>query len=154
MKGQAVLFASNKQDWGTPRDFFDRLDREFGFTLDAAANEHNAKCERYFTAEDNALQQRWTGTVWLNPPYGREVGEWVRKAYEESQQLATVVVLIPARTDTQYWHDYVMQAAEIRLVKGRLRFEGAENSAPFPSAVIVFRPGQHTPRLTTMEAST
>lgn len=157
MKGQETLFSSDRHDWETPQDFFDRLDAEFDFDLDAAANEHNAKCKRYFAPEDNAIKQDWRGTVWLNPPYGREIGDWIKKAYHEAQQGATVVVLMPARTDTRYWHNYVMQAAEIRLVKGRLKFVGAESSAPFPSAVVVFRPQKlcpPTPALSAMEATT
>ena len=135
-----TLFQSNKMDWGTPQAFFDLLDREFEFTLDACASAGNAKCRRYWTQEDDALKQTWPGRVWCNPPYGRDIGDWVRKAFQESLRGSIVVLLIPARTDTAYWHNYVMRAAEVRFVRGRLTFEGADNSAPFPSAVVVFAP--------------
>lgn len=95
----------------------------------------------------------WTdGAVWVNPPYGTQIGRWVAKGYHEAQKGCTVVMLIPARTETRYWHDYVMRAAEIRFIKGRLRFSGYSVNAPFPSAVIVFRQGDHTPRISAMEA--
>jgi len=146
------LMSSDRGDWETPQDFFDALDAEFGFTLDAAASPLNAKCARYWTEKDDALVQRWEGVVWCNPPYGRVVGDFVKKGFEEAQKGATVVMLLPARTDTRWWHDWVMKAAEIRLVKGRLRFVGAKSSAPFPSAVAVFQAGQWTPLLRAMDA--
>jgi len=146
------LMSSDRGDWETPQDFFDALDAEFGFTLDAAASSHNAKCARYWTEEDDALVQRWKGIVWCNPPYGRVVSDFVKKGFEEAQKGATVVMLLPARTDTRWWHDWVMKAAEIRLVRGRLRFVGAKSSAPFPSAVAVFRAGEWTPLLRAMDA--
>ena len=146
------LMSSDRGDWETPQDFFDALDAEFGFTLDAAASPLNAKCARYWTEEDDALIQRWEGVVWCNPPYGRVVGDFVKKGFEEAQKGATVVMLLPARTDTRWWHDWVMRAAEIRLVRGRLRFVGAKSSAPFPSAVAVFRAGEWTPLLRAMDA--
>jgi site-specific DNA-methyltransferase (adenine-specific) len=149
----AALFSSDKHDWETPPAFFARLDDEFRFTLDACANEQNAKCENYYTVEDDGLSQPWPGTTWCNPPYGREIGDWVRKAYQESLNGSTVVMLIPARTDTAYWHDYVMLAHEIRFVRGRLRFVGGDSCAPFPSAVVVFRPGHSGgPTIGAMEA--
>ena len=139
-----TLFSSDKMDWGTPQAFFDLLDREFHFTLDACATAQNAKCPNYITPEQNALETDWLGIVWCNPPYGRNIQSWIVHGWVASQVgNATVVILIPSRTDTHYWHEYVMHAAEIRFVRGRLRFEGADNSAPFPSAVIVFRPGHN-----------
>lgn len=146
-----AAFMSERQDWATPQAFFDKVNARFGFTLDAAAYPHNAKCDRYYTEEDDALTKDWDGVVWCNPPYGRAIGAWVQKGYEESQKGATVVMLIPARTDTTYWHDYVMRADEVILIRGRLKFVGADHGAPFPSALIVFRPGTHTPRFTTMD---
>ena len=141
----AGLFSSNEESWSTPLDFFDALDNEFGFTLDPCASPGNAKCSRYFTSDDNGLAQHWDGVVFMNPPYGRVIGKWIEKAYRESLNGATVVCLIPARTDTAYWHDYVMRADEVRFVRGRLHFGGGHektaHSAPFPSAVVVFRPG-------------
>lgn len=103
---------------------------------------------------EDGLAQSWANeTVFMNPPYGRVIGDWIAKAYEESQKGATVVCLIPARTDTRYWHDYVMKAAEIRLVRGRLKFGNGKNSAPFPSAVVVFQEGALYPKLSTMESN-
>lgn len=135
-----VHFSSKTCLWETPKDFFDELDREFGFTLDVCALPENAKCRRYFTPEVDGLKQEWRGVCWMNPPYGREIGKWVAKAFESARQGAVVVCLLPARTDTAWWHSYVMQAYEIRFVRGRLRFGDAESSAPFPSAVVVFHP--------------
>ena len=138
--------------WETPQAFFDKLNLEFEFNLDPCASAYTAKCEKYFTEADDGLLQDWSGhTVFCNPPYGRGIKEWIKKAYEESQKDNTkVVLLIPARTDTTYWHKYIMRAREIRFVKGRLKFGGAKNSAPFPSAVVIFdRPD--APTITTME---
>ena len=140
------VLTSTRHDWETPQAFFDRLDAEFGFELDAAADHDNALCPDYFTAEDDGLSQSFGGrTTFLNPPYGYGIGRWVEKAYREAQAGATVVLLIPARTETSWWHRYVMRAAEIRLIRGRLRFSNSAVNAPFPSAVVVFRPGDHTP---------
>jgi site-specific DNA-methyltransferase (adenine-specific) len=133
------LFSSASGEWETPRELFDVLDAEFRFTLDACATPANALCERYFCAD--ALEQPWTGNVYCNPPYGRQIGEWVRKGCEEAQsgRAEVVVMLLPARTDTRWWHDYVMKAGEIRFIRGRLRFSGHKNGAPFPSCIVVFR---------------
>lgn len=133
-------FSSRSDEWPTPQQFFDQLDAEFGFTLDPCATHENAKCARYFTQEDDGLRQDWSGeTVFMNPPYGRTIGRWVKKAWEASRQGATVVCLVPARTDTGYWHEYCLRG-EIRFVRGRLKFGLAANAAPFPSAVVTFRP--------------
>lgn len=131
------LFTSNTDLWATPQDFFDKLNKEFNFELDVCANDENHKCDKYFTEETNGLDQEWAGVCWVNPPYGRVIGDWVKKAYESSLNGATVVCLVPARTDTKWWHEYCMKG-EIRLVKGRLKFGDSKNSAPFPSAVVVF----------------
>lgn len=137
----AAAFMSQKQDWTTPKPFFDYWNRNYRFTLDAAAEPHNALCDRYFTPEDDALSKDWENeTVWLNPPYGPGIGKWVKKAYEESQKGAEVVMLIPARTETSWWHEYVMQAREIVLIRGRMRFGGSQVNAPFPSCVVIFDP--------------
>lgn len=143
------LFSSKTDEWETPQDFFDRLDDEFHFGLDPCATLENAKCKKFFTKENSGLSQGWGGygAVFVNPPYGREIGLWVQRAYDQSRVGAVVVMLIPVRTDTRWWHDYVMQAQEIRLVRGRLRFGDGKGSAPFPSAVVVFDPPwpkQHT----------
>ncbi|GED18212.1 DNA N-6-adenine-methyltransferase [Aneurinibacillus migulanus] len=135
----AVMFSSATDEWATPQDFFDQLNQEFHFTLDPCATHESAKCARYFTEEDNGLAQDWTGEiVFMNPPYGRVLGQWVKKAFEESIKGATVVCLLPARTDTRWFHDYIYHRAEIRFVKGRLKFGDSKNSAPFPSMVVIF----------------
>lgn len=136
----SVHFQSRTCEWATPQDFFDALDSEFGFGLDVCATPSNAKCKRFFTKEEDGLIQPWFGVCWCNPPYGREIKHWMQKAMRSAQEGgATVVCLVPARTDTKWWHDFVSQASEIRFVKGRLKFGGHRNSAPFPSAVVVFR---------------
>ena len=136
-----VHYSSKTNEWSTPQDFFNELDKEFNFTLDPCSTRENAKCTKYFTVEDDGLKQDWSNdVVFMNPPYGREIKYWVQKAYEESLKGATVVCLIPSRTDTQYWHDYIFgKADDIRFLKGRLKFGGSKNPAPFPSAVIVYK---------------
>lgn len=143
-----TMFSSKTDMWETPQDFFDKLDDEFHFSLDAAADCGNAKCPVYFDVEANSLKQDWTdlhhysGAVWLNPPYGRGIGAWVKKAYETSVAGRTVVCLLPARTDTQWFHGYCLLFGEVRFIRGRLKFGGAKNSAPFPSMVVIFRGGK------------
>lgn len=134
-----VLYSSNTIEWETPQAFFDELNAEFQFTLDACATDSNAKTTLFITEACDGLSVSWTGVVWMNPPYGKTIGLWVRKAYEESRRGATVVCLLPARTDTKWWHEYCLKG-EIRFVRGRLRFGGAKNTAPFPNAVVIFRP--------------
>lgn len=137
----AGMMSSDLHDWATPEAFFDDVNAEFGFTLDACASDWNAKCERYFSIADDGLSQRWDGVVWMNPPYGREIGAWMKKAVEEWKLGSTVVCLVPARTDTAWWHDFAMQG-EIRFLRGRIRFErhdGARDAAPFPSALVIYR---------------
>jgi len=150
------MYSSKDTVRETPPDFFERLDREFHFDRDVCAIAANTKCETFFSPEDDALQQDWIGTCWMNPPYGREIGKWLQKDYEEAQKGAVVVCLLPSRTDTRWWHDWVMRAKEVRLVKGRLTFVGCASAAPFPSAVVVFTkrsrlPGI-SPDLSAMEA--
>jgi len=151
---QETMFSSKSSDWETPQDFYEKLNEEFGpFTLDPCASEETAKCENYFTMQNDGLFRSWAKqTVFMNPPYGRQISNWIRKAYQEAQNPGTkVVCLIPARTDTKYWHDYCMRAKEIHFVKGRLKFGNSENSAPFPSAVIIFESDRET-IIKTMEA--
>ena len=132
----SVHFSSQTDNWATPQDFFDKLNEEFQFTLDPCADDHNAKCSKYFTKEDNGLEQDWSGEiVFCNPPYGRDIKNWVKKANDSH---ALTVMLIPARTDTSYWHDYIFNKAEVRFLRGRLKFGDSKNSAPFPSAVVIF----------------
>lgn len=117
---------------------FDALDREFAFTLDPCATHENAKCPLYFTEREDGLNQEWSGRVFMNPPYGRAIGHWMKKAHESAQAGALVVCLVPSRTDTAWWHDYAVPH-EIRFLRGRIKFNGVKD-APFPSAVIVMRP--------------
>ena len=138
---QLTMFSSKTGEWATPQEFFNKLDWRFGpFDLDPCAGPHNTKCANFYTEAENGLSKSWTGfTSFINPPYGRGIDKWIEKAYRETREEGTrAVMLIPARTDTKYWHQYVMKAAEIYFVKGRLKFGDCENSAPFPSAVVVF----------------
>jgi site-specific DNA-methyltransferase (adenine-specific) len=136
-----LMFSSATDQWATPLDFFRQWDALFHFTLDVCADATNAKCERYFDREANGLRQDWGKNVcWMNPPYGREIKRWIDKAYEASVCGATVVCLLPARTDTAWWHDYIIPHAEVVFIRGRLKFGGATNSAPFPSALVTFYP--------------
>ena len=138
-----AYFTSDKDEWATPTDLFEQLDNEFHFATDVCALPENAKCENYYSPADNGLAREWSGTCWCNPPYS-EWEKWIRKAYEASLNGTTVVCLLASRTDTKAWHDLVMpSAAEIRFVKGRLKFGGSTNSAPFPSVVVVFSPRQY-----------
>ena len=136
-----VHFSQRCDEWSTPSDFFAELDEIFHFDLDACAGAENAKCGRYFTKEQDSLTQRWHGTVWMNPPYGRQIGAFMRKAYEESQHGATVVCLVPSRTDTAWWHRYAKRG-QVVFLRGRLRFGGSKSSAPFPSAIVIFWGGR------------
>jgi len=133
------MFSSASSEWETPQDLFDRLNNEFGFEVDTCATPENAKCNRFYTPKEDGLLQPWHGVCWCNPPYGREVGKWVAKAAESAANGATVVMLLPARTDTKWFHEYIYGKAEIRFLKGRLKFGGSKNSAPFPSMVVIFR---------------
>lgn len=133
---QKVMFSSKSELWETPQEFFDELNREFGFQTDVCASPENAKCEAFYTQEQDGLSQERTGICWCNPPYGRQIGKWVGKAAESE---AVVVMLLPARTDTKWFHDYILPKAEIRFIKGRLKFGESKNSAPFPSMICIFR---------------
>lgn len=137
-----VMFSSATDNWETPQNFFDKLNAEFHFDLDVCADESNHKCDKYYTKQQDGLTMPWKGIVWCNPPYGREIGLWVRRALFASVGGATVVMLIPARTDTKWFHDYIYKRenVEVRFVKGRLKFGNSKNSAPFPSMVVVFKP--------------
>lgn len=137
----AMHTGPRREDWETPPELFAKYHAEFGFTLDAAANAENTKTPAFIS--EGALEKMWRGVVWLNPPYGKEIGKWVGKALQESRwRGATVVCLVPARTDSWWWHDYT-PSAEIRFIRGRIRFVGAKYNAPFPSAVLIFRPPTH-----------
>ena len=136
-----ALFSSRTDEWSTPQNVFEELNKEFHFNLDPCATKDNAKCRKFFTKAQDGLKQNWQGyNVFCNPPYGRKIKEWVRKAYEESlKPKTTVVMLIPARTDTSYFHDYIYGKAEIRFIRGRLKFGNAKNSAPFPSMIVIYK---------------
>ena len=138
-----ALVSSQRSDWQTPPSVFAPLDREFHFTLDVCAPEENAKCPRYFTPERDGLSQPWSGVCWCNPPYtgwrGRSIVPWLEKAVRERTRGVTTVCLLPARTDTGWWHTGVIQADEIRYLRGRITFVGASNAAPFPSVVVIYR---------------
>ena len=146
-----VHYSNKTNEWETPQDLYDKYNRIFQFTLDPCANERNAKCDKYYTKDDNGLIQDWSNErVFMNPPYGREIAKWIKKAYEESLKGTLVVCLIPARTDTSYWHNYIFGKAEIKFLKGRVKFQnrllpswredGSHkiSGAPFPSAVVIF----------------
>jgi phage N-6-adenine-methyltransferase len=137
-KGLRVHFSSAKDEWATPQALFDELSWIFGgFTLDPCATPQNAKCARFFTRKDDGLAQAWEGKVFVNPPYGRNIRRWVQKAFEESLKGSLVVCLLPARTDTRWWQDYVLRG-HIHFLRGRLKFGHALSSAPFPSAIVTF----------------
>lgn len=146
-KSQSVLrsrstSSPHKDEWSTPHDLFEELDAIFSFTLDACASAANAKCARFFTKEQDALGLPWPGRVWMNPPYSRQIGKFVRKAYEESLADASVVVsLLPCSTDTEWWHRYVKRGQVIYL-RRRLIFGRAKSNSPFPSAIVIFFSGR------------
>jgi len=137
--GLEVHFSSRRNNWETPQGLLDKLHEEFHFELDVCATPKNARCKKYYSPEEDGLKQEWKGVCWMNPLYGREIGKWMKKAYESALAGATVVCLVPARTDTVWWFDYCTKG-EIRFIKGRLKFSDLKNAAPFPSAIIVFSP--------------
>ena len=134
-----VIFSSVNPVYSTPDWLFEQLQKEFGFTLDVCANSDNAKCKDFIPAEQDGLLQNWKGVVWCNPPYGRRIGSWIHKALMESCNGVTSVLLLPARTDTKWFHNWVLGKAEIRFIQGRLKFGGEVNNAPFPSMIVIFR---------------
>ena len=132
-----VHFSSKTDEWETPQNLFDELDREFRLSWDVCATDDNTKLPKWWTKKDDGLSKDWRGLrCWMNPPYGRDIGRWVKKASEGGAKI--VVALLPARTDTKWFHDYILGKAEIRFLKGRLKFGNSKNSAPFPSMVVVF----------------
>jgi len=137
------LMTSNTDEWATPQAFFDELNKEFNFTLDPCSTKENHKCNKYYTKEDDGLSKDWRNEiVFCNPPYGREIGKWVEKAFMTNQLNMgdnPIVMLLPARTDTKYFHEYIYNKAEIRFIKGRLKFGDSKNSAPFPSMIVIFK---------------
>lgn len=148
-----VLMSSSRDDWETPQEFYDAINQMYGFVIDAAASDGNAKTDYYFTKEDDGLAQDWNEPTWVNPPYGKVVSKWVKKGFEEATRWGVpVVMLIAARTDRIDFHKYVMKATEIFFIKGRIKFVGAEHGAPFPSMVVVFDAfsGMNTPDIYSM----
>lgn len=141
-----LMFSSKDMTHETPQDLFDKLDAEFHFNTDVCAVAATAKCDHFFSPEDDAFTKKWFGVCWMNPPYGREIGGWIAKAKAEAKKGAVVVCLVPSRTDTAWWHDNIwdeeaqkpQRGVEVRLMRGRLKFGGMKNSAPFPSAVVIF----------------
>ncbi len=134
----SVHFSSKTDMWETPLDLFRKYDDIYWFKTDVCATLQNSKCPEFFSPEMDGLKQNWSGSCWMNPPYGRNIGAWMKKAYESSFDGATVVCLVPARTDTKWWHDYAMKG-EIEFLRGRIKFGKHKNPAPFPSAIVVFR---------------
>ena len=134
------LFSSKTGEWSMPQDLFDKLDKIYGFDIDVCATKENAKCPVFYTKEDDGLNQTWKGVCWMNPPYGRKIGDWVSKAYRVGMKGSTVVALLPARTDTKWFHDYIYQqpGVTVTFLKGRLKFGGGKHAAPFPSMLVLF----------------
>ena len=135
-----VLYQSNKDDWETPQELFNKMNKEFNFTIDVASSDANCKCKKHYTKQNDGLQQDWNNeVVWCNPLYGRNIGEWVKKAFFSN---AITVMLLPARTDTRWFHEYIYNkdSVKIKFIKGRLKFGNAKNSAPFPSMIVIFYP--------------
>ena len=135
MSSRAAILPAQTVEWQTPQDLFERLDAKYHFDLDVCASELNARCDRFYTKADDGLAQPWNGRCWCNPPYGREIAKWVKKAVESK---TLVVMLLPARTDTRWFHDYCLPYGKIEFIKGRLRFGGAKENAPFASMIVVF----------------
>ena len=145
-----VHFSSKSKDWETPGSVFEPLQKEFNIVLDVCASDNNRKCNSYFDKKINGLTADWKlagefgklskVACWMNPPYGREIGAWVRKAYLESLKGVTTIALLPARTDTKWFHDYILGNSEVRFLKGRIKFVNAKSSAPFPSMIVIFKP--------------
>ena len=140
------LFTSKRDDWETPQELFDKLNEEFHFQLDPCATDKTAKCKAYFTKNEDGLKQDWLKykSIFMNPPYGSEISKWLKKANETAQMGATVVCLVPARTDTKWWWDYCQENSDgvkrtVRFIRGRLKFSG-KGSAPFPSAIVILEP--------------
>jgi len=147
---QKAMISSKTNEWETPQDLFEALNKEFNFTLDPCCKVTTAKCKKFFTIKDDGLKQDWSNdVVFMNPPYGGHTGDWIKKAYEESLKGSVVACLIVSSTDRSYWHEYIFPfAAQIRFVRGRLRFGKADSTAPFASAIVIFdNTKQYYPRI-------
>jgi len=133
-----AYFTSNTCEWPTPQYLYDELNREFNFTLDPCATVDNHKCAKFFTKENDGLAQDWSGErIFMNPPYGRKIQHWIKKLAETDAPIR--VALIPVRSDTRWFHNYVLGKAEIRFIKGRVKFGDSKSGAPFPSMVVIYR---------------
>ena len=145
MRNIKTMLSSECMEWETPQELFDELNKEFKFTLDPCATIKSAKCKKFYTKEDNGLIQDWSNErVFVNPPYGTEIKKWVKKCYEERNKAKIIVMLVPARTDTIYFHEFIYHKAEIKFIKGRIKFVGNQKgsgSAPFPSMLVIFKRG-------------
>lgn len=147
---QDVHFKSGNKEWETPEAFFKPYEKEFNIKLDVCATAANAKCKAYFDKKLNGLHTSWStvnglishgkAACWMNPPYGRGIEKWVKKAHDESLKGVTTVALLPARTDTSWFHNYIYNKHEVRFLKGRIKFVDAPSSAPFPSMIVIFSP--------------
>ena len=143
-----IMVSSKTNEWATPQSLYDELNQEFQFTLDPCATKKNHKCDKYYTIQDDGLLKRWEGVVFMNPPYGGNTKAWIQKAYQESLKGAVVVCLIVSATDRSYWHDYIFPyAAQIRFLRGRLKFGDSKTTAPFSSAVIVFSQAKYEKKI-------
>lgn len=148
MSLQQAMVSSKSNEWATPQNLFDKLDREFNFLLDVAATSENTKCEKFYSLEDSGLDHEWEASNFMNPPYGGHTGKWIKKAHEESLQGKTIVCLIVSSTDRSYWHDYIFPyAAQIRFIRGRLHFNNSKSSAPFASAIVIFSPNKYKQKI-------
>lgn len=141
---QQLMFSHKSDEWATPWELFNELDQEFGFTVDVCATSENAKCKKFYTIEQDGLAQNWDGeTVWCNPPYSN-IRAWVEKA---ATAKATTVLLLPSRTDTKWFHEFIYNKARIRFIKGRVKFGGGRYSAPFPSMLVIFTEADYEDRI-------
>ena len=144
-------FNAKTTEWATPTDFFKPLNDEFHFTLDVCATAENTKVAKFFSPEQNGLVQSWIGNIcWMNPPYGRNLIKWLEKAKHEADYFGvTTVCLVPARTNTAWFHKICLKASEIRFVLGRPKFGDADHGLPQPLAVVIFSPGSKTCKIGT-----
>jgi phage N-6-adenine-methyltransferase len=137
---QKAMVSSKSNEWATPNEFYNLLDKEFNFTLDPCSTHENHKCKKYYTIEDDGLSKSWQNEiVFMNPPYGGHTADWIKKALEESKGNSTIVCLIVSSTDRSYWHEYILPyAKQIRFIRGRIKFGDSKSTAPFASAVVIF----------------
>jgi len=151
---QKAMVSSKSNEWATPQELFDNLNKEFNFLLDVAATKENAKCKKFYTLENSGLDKDWENSNFMNPPYGGNTGKWIKKAYQESLKGRTTVCLIVSSTDRSYWHEYIFPfASQIRFIRGRLHFNNSKSSAPFASAIIIFSPQKYENKILLLDFS-